>query len=70
MSQFGMQMPGAQRSRGPAMNAYTGLLFVACLCLLAAITFAVLAGMKVGPGGGPLGALKMHPEQGRLQLGK
>lgn len=70
MSQFGMQMPGAQRARGPAMNAYTGMMLIAVVCLGAAIGFAVYAGMKVGPGGGPMAALKLHPQSGRLQLAK
>ena len=70
MSQLGMQMPGAQRTRGPSMNTYTGLLLVAVVCLGAAVGFAVLAGMKVGPGGGAMAAVKIHPEKGKLQLAK
>lgn len=70
MSQYGMQMPGARKSRGASMNAYTGLLLAVVVCLGAAVGFAVYAGMKVGPGGGLMAALKLHPESGRLNLGK
>jgi hypothetical protein len=70
MSQFGMQMPGAQRTRGPAMNSYTGMMLIAVVCLGAAIGFAVYAGMKVGPGSGPMAALKLHPAQGKIQLAR
>jgi len=37
MSQFGMQMPGAQAQRKPQMNVYTGLAFLAVICLGAAV---------------------------------
>lgn len=69
MSQFGMQMPGAQRARGASMNIYTGLMLAAVVSLLAAVGFVVYAGMQIGPGEGPMAALKLHPE-GRVQLGK
>jgi hypothetical protein len=69
VSQFGMQMPGAQRARGASMNIYTGLMLAAVACLLTAVGFVFYAGMQVGPGGGPMAALKVH-QQGRIDLGR
>ncbi|MDX2116118.1 MAG: hypothetical protein SFZ24_10950 [Planctomycetota bacterium] len=67
MSQFAMQMPGSQRRRSSTMNIYTGLLLGAVFCLAAAVGFVAYAGMQVGPGEGPLAALKFHPE-GRVEF--
>lgn len=67
MSQFGMQMPGAQRKRNASPNVYAGLMLAAVVALGGAIGYAMLAGMKVGPGSGPMAALKLHPP-GKVQL--
>lgn len=69
MSQFAMQMPGAQRARSAPLNIYTGLILVSVVCLLAAVGFVFYAGMQVGPGGGPMAALKLH-EKGNIRLGQ
>ena len=67
MSQLGMQMPGAQRTRTASMNVYTGLMLAAVVSLLAAVGLVFYAGMQVGPGEGPMAALKLHPP-GQVQL--
>lgn len=69
MSQFAMQMPGAQRARSAPLNVYTGLLLAAVMSLAAAVGFVVYAGMQVGPGEGPMAAVKLHPE-GRVELSR
>ena len=70
MSQLGMQMPGSHRRRRPVPNVYAGLLLGAVVCLGAAVGFMVYAGMRVGPGGDIMGALKLHPKQGELRLSR
>lgn len=67
MSQLGMQMPGAQRTRPASLNVYTGLLLCAVACLAAATFLVYRAATVVGPDEGALGAFKLHPE-GRLAL--
>lgn len=69
MSQFAMQMPGAQRARSAPLNVYTGLMLAACVSLLAAIGFVMYAGMQVGPNGGPMAAVSLHSE-GKVSLGR
>lgn len=54
MSQYGMQMPGGTMQRGPTMNIYTGLLFLAVVALLAACGFVFVQGGKIAPGGNAL----------------
>ncbi|MGD9688109.1 MAG: hypothetical protein AB7K52_05985 [Phycisphaerales bacterium] len=53
MSQFGMNMPGGQGRRSPQLNVYTGLLFLACVCLAAACVTMYFAGAKIGVNGDP-----------------
>lgn len=54
MSQFAMQMPGSQLvSRRPSLNVYTGLMFVAVVCLGAACAMLWKAGSSVSPKQGP-----------------
>lgn len=69
MSQLGMQMPGASRARSASMNIYTALALVMVAALSAAVGFVFYAGTLVGPGEGPMAALKLHPE-GRPNLSK
>lgn len=64
MSQFGMQMPGARTKRAASINVYTGLLFVAVACLVAATAVAYISGAKIAPEGKPW---KIH-EAGRITL--
>lgn len=70
MAEMGMSMPGAQRSRSPALNVYTGLALIATVCLLTAVILVGRAGMMIGPGGGVMGALQVHPEGQKIELGK
>lgn len=70
MSQLGMQMPGAQRTRSAGPNVYSGLLLGAVVCLMVAVGFLFYAGTMVGPGGGMMAALKIHPAGQKLDLGK
>lgn len=53
MSQFGMQMPGGQMSRGPTMNIYTGLLALAVVGLIAASAYVWMQAARVSPTGTP-----------------
>lgn len=68
MSSLGMQMPGRQRVRASTVNVYTGLMLATVACLLGAITFVLLAGMKVGPGSGVMSAVQIHPEGQPVRL--
>lgn len=70
MSQFAMQMPGAQRARSAPLNIYTGLMVAAVVSLIAAIGFVMYAGMQVGPDGGPMAAVKLHQSGGKISLGR
>lgn len=65
MSQLGMQLPGAQARRGASMNVYTGLMFVAVVCLIAAIVVVFRAGTMLAPEGQPW---KVHPAQQPVRL--
>lgn len=65
----GMQMPGRQRRRASGPDVYTALVLASCVALAVACAFVALAGMKIGPGGGPMGAVQIHPEGGPLDLG-
>ena len=60
MSQLGMNLPGSQRRRGASMNIYTGLLFLAVVCLAAAVVMVWIAGIELAPEEGPLGAFKVQ----------
>lgn len=53
-----MQMPAGQLQRGPTMNIYSGLLFLAVIALICACGFVAWAGRDIGPGGSPFGT---HP---------
>jgi len=53
MSNFGMQMPGGARSRGPGPDVYTALMCVGAVCMIAAVVMLYLAGTKVSPDGQP-----------------
>lgn len=58
MGQFGMQMPGGQLQRGPAINVYTGLLGLAVIGLLAGIAIVAIQSAVIAPGGK---AWEVHP---------
>jgi hypothetical protein len=68
MSQMGMQLPGAQRKRAPAINVYTGLMFCAVVALAAAVALMFRASASIGPDEGLMGALKIHPKGPALKL--
>ena len=69
MSQFGMQMPGGQVSRGKDVDVYTGLLLLAAAALLAACGFLFVQGGKIGVNGN---AFEVHTDDavksGQLKL--
>lgn len=71
MSQFGMQLPGARARQGATVNIYTGLLFIACLALLAACIFTWIQGGKIGVADqGAMAPLSIQdPERLRLPPG-
>lgn len=62
MSQFGMQMPGGSRSRGPAPDVYTALMCVGAVCMLVAVGLLWIAGSKVSPSGMPLNLQDSDPK--------
>ncbi len=68
MSQMGMQLPGAQRKRSPAINVYTGLMMCAVVALAAATFVMFRAATAVGPDEGIMGALKIHPKNQPIKL--
>jgi len=69
MSQFGMQMPAGQAQRGPSMNVYTGLLFLAVAGLLAANIFVFLQAKQISPNGEVFQIHKVEPNKS-LELSK
>lgn len=66
MSQFGMNMPGGQGRRGPQLNVYTGLLFLAVVALATACGFMYVGAAKLGAKGDPFAV--QNPKD--IQLGK
>ena len=70
MAKMGMQMPGGGGRRRPAMNVYTGLAFLAVVCLAAAVAIVWIAGSKLGPAdqGAFMRPLSIH-EKGDIRLG-
>ncbi len=70
MADMGMQMPGRRRLKAAMPNVYTGLLLGAVASLATAVVFVALAGMKVGPGEGPMAALKVHKDGAPITLHK
>ena len=61
MSQFGMQMPGSRQSRRPSVDVYTGLSFLAFVCLAAACAVVWIQGSKIGPSdAGVMAPLSIH----------
>jgi hypothetical protein len=67
MSQFGMQMPGGGRSRGPSPDVYTALMCVGTICMIAAVALLWFAGSKLAPDGMPLKVHDTNPTT-RIQL--
>jgi hypothetical protein len=70
MSQYALQMPGAQKQRSAVPNIYAGLMLASVVSLLAAVGFVAYAGMQIGPEGGPMAAVKVHPPGGKINLGR
>lgn len=70
MAEMGMQMPGRRRARVASPNVYTGLLMAAVASLAVAVVFVAMAGMRIGPGEGPMAALKVHKDSTSIKLGK
>ncbi len=69
MSQYGMSMPGGQGRRGPSLNVYTGLLFLAVVSLATACGFMWVAASKVSPEAGNPFAIQEGGAKG-IKLGK
>ena len=68
MSEMGMQMPGRRRPRASSPNVYTGLMLGAVACLVLAVVFVVMAGMKIGPADkGAMAPFSIH-EEGKVKL--
>jgi hypothetical protein len=68
MSQYGMQLPGKRARQAATINIYTGLLFAACLSLMAAAGFAWVQGSKLGPSDkGAMAALSLQ-DAGNIRL--
>lgn len=63
MSQYAMNMPGGAAQRRASMDIYSGLLFLAVVCLAAASVFVWMQGAKIAPDGQPL---KLHESTVRL----
>jgi len=64
MSQLGMQMPGAKRSRRATPNVYTGLLLGAVAIMAGALVVVFIQAQKVAPGEGLLDVFKLQdPER-------
>jgi len=70
MADMGMQMPGRRRAKAAGPNVYTGLLLGAVASLAVAVVFVMLAGMKIGPGSGPMAAFKVHKDSSSVLSGK
>jgi hypothetical protein len=67
MSQFGMQMPTARTKRGASPDAFTVLLGLAVVCLVAACVVVGLAGAKVGKDGSVFGLQGKGPDGIKLK---
>jgi hypothetical protein len=70
MSQLGMQMPGsAAARRKPSLNAYTGLLFLAVVCLAAACVVMWFSATRVSPEeAGPMAPFSLQEQRGGISL--
>ena len=68
MSQLGMHMPGSVGPRKSGPNVYTGLLFLAVVCLGAACYVVWMNGMKLTPGDGALAPLTELQDPNRIKL--
>lgn len=68
MSQLGMHMPGSMGARKTSMNVYTGLLFLAVVCLGAACYVVWDNGMKLTPGDGVMAPLTELQDANRIKL--
>ncbi len=69
MSQLGMQMPGAQRSRKAQPNAYTAMMLGACVVLAVAVVLVGRSAVMVAPGGEMAKVLNLQDPK-RIDLGK
>jgi len=70
MSQFGMQMTGAQRRRASGPDVYTGLAVIATVFLVVACAVMYRAASKVGVDGNPFGIQQAGPNQVKLPAAK
>jgi len=68
MSELGMHMPGSMGPRKSSVNVYTGLLFLAVVCLGAACFVVWQNGMKLTPGDGALAPLTELQDPKRIDV--
>jgi len=68
MTQLGMNMPGQMGARKASPNVYTGLMFLAVVCLGVACYVVWSNGMKVTPGDGAMAPLTELQEPGRIRI--
>ena len=68
MSQLGMHMPGSMGARKSSMNVYTGLLFLAVICLGVACFVVWTNGMTLTPGDSALAPLTELQDANRIRL--
>lgn len=67
MSQLGMNLPGSKRMLGASMNIYTGLLFLAVVCMAAAVALVWQAGAELSPDQGAMAPFSLQ-DANRIQL--
>jgi hypothetical protein len=67
MSQLGMNLPGSKRKLGASMNIYTGLLFLAVVCMAAAVALVWSAGVELSPDQGSMAPFSLQ-DANRIQL--
>lgn len=68
MSNLGMHMPGSMGARKSTMNVYTGLMFLAVVCLGVACYVVWMNGMKLTPGDGAMAPLTELQDAGRIKV--
>ncbi len=71
MSQLGLNLPGQMGPRKAQMNVYTGLMFLAVVCLGAACAMVWKSATVVSPAQGPTAPFELQQEStsaGAVQL--
>ncbi len=68
MSNLGMHMPGSMGARKSTMNVYTGLMFLAVVCLGVACYVVWMNGMKLTPGDSAMAPLTELQDADRIKV--